>query len=1016
MPLYGQKVDRPLQQHSRVMDEFLHTAWTVNEGAPSATVALAQTVDGYLWLGSPTGLVRFDGIRFEHFETLPYKKLPFSDVSALLATPDGGLWIGYRTGGASFLKAGHVDNYGEKEGLPSAQILKFVMDGEGAIWMATSHGLMRFDHSHWTMIGAEQGFTGGFIEAFLFDHKGRLWIGTRDSVFLLPPHTRIFQAYKVAGGADLGQTPDGTVWMWRPTMPWTSQDTMPQIAPGQGKSYSATNLKNSMSNGPETYTMGAATDGTVWTNEFGPRQGITRIPRSAWPLKKDHGRNDDAMERFTHQDGLTDDTVSAFLEDREGNIWIATRKGLDRFRRENVHRGPAPIGDTVRSSILLPDEKGALWAARADGNQPFTRIQNDTVTLYGKPRKAVSLYRAGDGTIWIGGFATLTKYAKGRFEDVAVPADLRPGESWKIQAIAGDTASSIWVSIIQNGVYRLKDGQWRKFGGLEALPHLTAVTLFSGADGRVWFGYMGNRMAVVDRDNVRTFSAAEGLAVGNVLAITARGDHVWAGGQSGLALFDGNRFRMIATDADGAFNGVSGIVETPNGDVWLNQAAGVAHISAAEINSKLSDQHHLLRYQLFDNLDGLQGTATQLSPLPSAILGTDGKIWVGGTEGVSWIDPARIYKNPLPPPVSVQSVIADGRTYQPNAGIELPPLSANVAIAYTALSLSIPERVQFRYKLDGVDKEWQDVGTRRTAFYTNLGPDHYTFHVIACNNDGVWNETGAAIGFLVRPAFYQTAWFRLLCVALGGACLWLIYLYRVKQVTTQVQQRLGARLQERERIARELHDTLLQGFQGLILRFQAVLKKIPEREPAHQMMEQTLDRADEVLLEGRERVRDLRNEGTARNDLANNLARYGEELALDHAARFSLAVVGVPQPIDPTVSSEACSIGREALANAFQHANAANIEAEITYGRTMVRLTICDDGCGLDSETINRGRVGHWGLSGMRERAQTIGARMAPDAQLGAGTEIDLTIPAKNRLCTCPKSSWLASCRERGRP
>jgi len=992
---FGQKAEQPLPQPSRAMDEFLHTAWTVNEGAPSATVALAQTTDGYLWLGSPTGLVRFDGIRFEHFEELPYKKLPFSDVSALLATPDGGLWIGYRTGGVSFLKAGQVDNYGEKEGLPSAQVLRFVMDGEGAIWMANSRGLMRFERSHWAMVGAEQGFTAGFIEAMLLDRSGRLWIGTRDSVFLLPPHGNVFQAYKVPGGAELGQMPDGKVWMWSPEVPWTSPDTMPQVAPGQGEPYSATSLSTLTSTGTEHYFIGAAADGTLWTNEFGLRQGINRIPPSAWPPTKEHRANDQAREGFTHQDGLTDDTVNEFLEDREGNVWIATRKGLDRFRRENVHRAPAPIGDTIRSSVLLPDENGALWAARADGNQPFTRIQNDNVTFYGKPRKAVSLYRAVDGAIWIGGFATLTRFANGRFDDVPIPADLRPGESWKIQAIAGDTSGSIWVSIIQNGVYRLQGGKWQKFGGLAALPHLTAITLWNGADGRVWFGYMGNRMAVVDGDKVRTFSAPEGLAVGNVLAITGKGDHLWASGQSGLAFFDGNRFRMVATDADGAFNGISGIVETGSGDVWLNQAAGVAHIPAAEIRSKLSDPQYRLRYQLFDSLDGLQGTATQLSPLPSAILGTDGRIWVGGTEGVSWIDPVQIYKNPLPPPVSIQSVVADGRNYRPQAGIELPPLPANVAIAYTALSLSIPERVQFRYKLDGVDKEWQDVGGRRTAFYNNLGPDHYTFHVIACNNDGVWNETGAALSFMVRPAFYQTAWFRLLGVALAAACLWLTYLLRVRRVTEQVQQRLLARLEERERIARELHDTLLQGFQGLMLRFQAVLKKIPEREPARQMLEQALDRADEVLLEGRQRVRDLREEGTGSNDLANNLARYGDELARDHSLRFSLAVLGTAQPIDPTVSAEAYRIGREALANAFQHANAANIEAEVTYDRSMVRLTIRDDGRGLDQETINRGRAGHWGLSGMRERAQTIGAQLSIWSNAGAGTEIDLTIPSR---------------------
>ena len=327
--------------------------------------------------------------------------------------------------------------------------------------------------------------------------------------------------------------------------------------------------------------------------------------------------------------------------------------------------------------------------------------------------------------------------------------------------------------------------------------------------------------------------------------------------------------------------------------------------------------------------------------------------------------------------------------------LNLPRLTRDLEIDYTALSFVAPQKVQFRYQLDGNDKDWQDAGTRRQAFYTDLKPGSYRFHVVACNNDGVWNESGAEVSFFIVPAFYQTFWFHLLCVIAAGSTIWIFYLVHLKRVTGRIQEQLATRLEERERIARELHDTLLQGFHGLMLRFQSVLKNIPAQAPARQMMESALDHADEVLLEGRQRVHDLREADMAGNSFSENLVRWGEELAHVGPTPFSVAIVGTPRPLDPTVSSEVYQIGREALTNAFAHAFAKKIEMEITYDWAKVRLIVRDDGAGMDSEILTRGRSGHWGLSGMRERAQRIGAHLSIWSHSGAGTEIDLSIPSK---------------------
>lgn len=409
---------------------------------------------------------------------------------------------------------------------------------------------------------------------------------------------------------------------------------------------------------------------------------------------------------------------------------------------------------------------------------------------------------------------------------------------------------------------------------------------------------------------------------------------------------------MLTTSADGDFRGISGIVETESGDLWLNQTAGLAHLTAREIEAKFRNPGRPIHYELFDNRDGLRGTATQFNFLPSLALASDGRIWVSGTEGASWIDPTRIYKNALPPPVSIQLLIADGHTYTNFEPITLPPLPSNLEIDYTALSLSIPERVRFRYKLVGVDADWQNVGSRRAAFYTKLSSGPYQFHVMACNNDGIWNETPASWNFTVSAAYYQTIWFRALCFAAAACALWFLYLYRVQQATAHVRERLGVRLEERERIARELHDTLLQGFQGLMLRFQGVLKLLPEPGAAHQLMESVLDRADQVLVEGRDRVRDLRSEGVNDGELAGSLTRIGDGLAKEHSIAFSLAIGGTPVRLDPSVWGEAYRIGNEAISNAFRHSMATKIEAEITYERSRLRVTVRDDGKGIDAAIL----------------------------------------------------------------
>jgi signal transduction histidine kinase len=557
---------------------------------------------------------------------------------------------------------------------------------------------------------------------------------------------------------------------------------------------------------------------------------------------------------------------------------------------------------------------------------------------------------------------------------------------------------------MESGTFRLEGSGWTSLESLGGPPG-TATAEWTDSQGRIWFGF-AHTIAMLDGDTVRTFGGNDGVRIGAITAIRSNGGKIWVGGEFGLGFFDGERFKQVAPSDGSAFSGISGIVADSDGGLWFAENRGAIHIREDQLRQPGSAK---VEFESFGLLDGL--TAELRGPLasPSAVSTTDGRIWFATTEGLAWINPMRIARNTVPPPVSIETVIANGRTYDADTSLSLPPRIANLQIAYTATSLTIPERVRFRYKLEGQDKEWQDAGTRREAFYTNLDPGSYQFRVIACNNDGVWNEVGTALQFVVQPAFHQTAWFKILCLIALALCLWSLYLLRLKQATAHVQEGLRARTEERVRIARELHDTLLQGFQGLMLRFHAVTRTIPENLPARHSMENALDRADEILLEGRERVRDLRQDEMSPGELPHMLAACGEEFGRDHPIRFSLSIIGTQQPLHPTVADEAYRIGREALTNAFHHSRSSKIEIEVTYDDNRLGLRVRDDGVGIHHDVLHRGRVGHWGLAGMRERAQKIGGQLKIWSQDGAGTEIELTVPAAIAypLSERSRSRWL---------
>jgi signal transduction histidine kinase/ligand-binding sensor domain-containing protein len=990
------------QEPEVTLDQLNHRAYGLLEGAPSYTLDIAQTTDGSLWLASAEGLSRFDGARFTKYPGPSDEPLPTTLVYALLASPDGGLWMGFGFGGVGFLKAGHLTAYTEKDGVPGGSVHQLLLDHDGTLWIATTGGLGRLRGGHCERVASD---LIDRARSLALDKTGALWVQTGDRVFVRAAGQSEFREM---GGFDaaenpvtenqrarstrLAVAPDGSVWAAFP-------DALLIFAGSQAQSAAITRLKGWYS--PLMFDR----EGNLWARKaltlhrWENSRLISERATTLADIQKQNEPRDSPSAYHVNFLQPARHQPTALFEDREGNVWVGRSTGVDRYSRSTVR--PVSLSPCAGpANTLSVDEAGTFWSGCPRSIDPTSyvlmKIQNGVVVTQYETKQWFSAgYRARDGTVWFGSDVELAHLVGNRLLETPIPPAARGIDT---QAISEDRDGSLWVSVVRKGVFHVvASGEWVPGGGLEVLKRLgPAVVEVTDADGNIWFGYPNNRVARLQSHSVRVFDGSQGLSIGGVESIYASGRQIWAGGELGLARLDGARFISILSAAGTRLTGLSGIVATHDGDLWLNGTEGITRIPHAEIEHVIHDPRYHVQSKTFDVMDGVPGSALQIRTIPSALNTGNGQLWFEMTDGLVLIDSQHLILNTLPPPVTIWSLRSNDKQY-PNQGSELrlPVHSTNADFNYSAGSLTVPEHVRFRYKLEGSDRDWQDGGNRRDARYTNLGPGHYTFRVTASNNDGAWNTVGASLRFEILPAFYQSPWFYALCALAGVALLSGLYRVRMRQVAGQVRGRLEARLAERERIARELHDTLLQGMQGLIWRFQAAADRIPPGEPARRLMEQSLDRADKLLGEGRDRVKDLRPRAGDVVDLVQALAAEGEQFAQLQPAKFRVSVQGTRRDLHPIVCEEGFLIAREALGNAFQHAGANNIEAEVSYGQAALQVRIRDDGRGISAAVLDAGgSPGHFGLIGMRERAKKLGGQLDVWSRPGAGTEIDLRVPA----------------------
>jgi len=967
------------------LTQWAHRAWHTQTGSPPEVVALAQTRDGFLWLGTGVGLFRFDGIRFEEFEAADGGRLPSLGISSLQATSDGGLLVGYRFGGISWIHGHRAVHFTAGDNVPAAAVYAFVEEADGVVWAASLGGLLRFDQGRWERVDRRWNYKGDRAYAVYIDVEGSLWVDDGTELMRLRRHERHFEAVGVQLDRSIIRgSPRGDLWILDSPHRLRVRSAAGEIRTIAGWTTYAT---------PNGMLLNQ--DGELWV--AGNDGGLFRL------------RNDDGspggerIERYAQQEGLKSGFTLSVLEDREGTYWVGSKVGLDQFRRQNVIPVPLPSGSTEIS--IVPANADGIWVGSRFA--PIAKVGANGVESVAAIRDAVlgrvltCGTRAPDGTIWFGGPGTVLRQVGASFSRIGIPTDVGTGD---VQAMAVARDGALWISIARGGLFRWSNGTWERNGGLAAFPARGPQVAAADRDGRLWFGYSDHAIASLDGGQLLVFDERDGLTIGNVTAISARGRHRWFGGEHGVALWKNGRFVPVPTAEHLA--AVSAIVETPNGDLWVAARRAIHRIDAADIDKLDHDPRHVAPTEAFDYTDGLPGVPVQFRPLPASVLADDGRLWVATGEGLAWIDPQHIIRNQVPPALAVEWLIAAGRGYRPDDAIRLPAGTRELSVRYTALSLVRPERVQFRYRLLGSSTHWSDDSSRREAFFTNLGPGRYRFEVTASNDSGVWNQRGEGLDFEIAPYFWQTDWFRVVCFLIAIALLYAFFVLRLTQVSRRVQQRLQERFAERERIARELHDTLLQSIQGLILQFYGLTRPGSPAVP-HSVIERVLDEAQQVLVEGRDRVLGLRESSHPSEDLVSKLEECVAQIAGNWSVPCTLQVHGAPADVDPSVLDDLVIVAREALFNAFRHAGATAIQVDLTYRREDVALRITDDGCGIPPEILAAGEAaGHFGLPGMRERAARLKARLALWQAQPQGTIVELVVPAQ---VAYSKRGWFSS-------
>ncbi|HVO97085.1 MAG TPA: two-component regulator propeller domain-containing protein [Bryobacteraceae bacterium] len=952
---------------NRTLTQYYHRIWQAQQGLPEGTIyTILQTHEGYLWLGTQGGLIRFDGVRFDKFENI--RRTPSANAWIRGAVEDSrhALWLSTADSGLLRVDGDTVQRF-----LPSENVQCLAKSRNGDIWACAAQGIARVTaDGKLTIYSTVEGLASKNTRAVCEGGDGTIWVASDnkslnawDGARFIP---RKLQKLPADGTIRAMECSGDGVWVG-------SAEGLLHVTPSGERLFT---VKDGLAD-TRVLCLSRGRDGSLWV---GTRNGFSRM------------RNGE-IESYRPEEGLSQSTVYSIVEDAEGSLWVGTKNGLNQFLSGRALPYTAKEGlPSNETGPILQDKAGTIWIgmlgaglSRFDGRKFAT-----LTTAQGLASNTVyALAEDHQGALWAGTTAGIDMLREGRIARHYATGQGLPAAS--VRALFIDHKGTLWVGT-EKGPASLRDGAFSVPAGIPPELRGTIAAIGEDREGRILFALEHASLYIYENGAAREL-LDNGAPVRDVDAIYLDPDGgIWIGTQGfGLKLLDRGRITTFLI-RDGMFdNEIYGVMLDRKDRLWMACSKGLFSVRRSDLVKFANGGLKKLLSTTYSPMDALRTIECRSGVQPGSIHTSDGRLWFSTIRGLYVFDPNHLTLNIPAPPVVIEETTVNGEPVAPQAIGAIPPGLKNLEFTYTGLTFVQPNRVKFRYMLEGFDKNWIDAGTRREAFYTNLPPAKYRFRVTACNADAVCNEAGAEVAFSLAPHFYQQPWFAVLCVlglALAG---WSIYQMRIHRLREQ----FNIILTERSRIARELHDTLIQGLSGITMEMQALAARLRSPEERAKLEEIVRD-AGTCLRETRRSVAGLRSARGPGSGLAAAIAEAAKHITEAKAVRLRLRLGKSPADLSPEVQYNLLRIASEAMNNSVKHSGAKSIEVAMESTAEQLKLSVRDDGSGFSRENGNVG-PGHYGLIGMRERAAQIGAELEVDTEPGRGTTITVLLPAGSR-------------------
>jgi len=944
---------------------YVLTEWTKQTGLPSGQVrAITQDTDGYLWLGTDSGLVQFDGTVFTLVDREPLRDRP---PYSLAGARDGSVWVGYNDpGGVARIRGREIVTFSANDGLIEGRVRTLLEDDDGTMWAGGRGGLARYREGKWRIVGEEHGLPKGRVYSLCFDTRRNLWLSSSAGIFRRAAKDDQFVTIsrEMTLVASLATDRQGNIWAadnHSLTKIYDGSAVVPAGHPGRELSIEANVVSQDV-------------DGYLWVSVSG--EGLLRFNPSA------------AGQTLTK--AFTTTVAHALFEDRDQNIWAGTPEALVRLRRAEAKVEQRLSSGVVLSVVGTKDSR--TWVGTFNGLNRFVirdgAAHPDGTWIPG--HQVIALHLDHFDRLWVatdrGDVGTLVA---DHYRSAELPREIRPR---RIRALAVDWEERLWICDSDVGLY-VWDGRTKiTFDKNPAIAHKQCFSAHTDRAGRMWIGFIDG-LARFSNGETRFFGSSDGLVPGFINSIYEDSNQaMWIGAANGLSRVVGEDVVTLGKTT-GVLTDVTAITQDASGYIWLATSVGLLRIDPAAFSRAAADPRQPFDYAVLDSSDGVDSTVGPFGQ-PRAAAAADGSLWFATSQGVALLDPRRILRHSPHRQVRVNNLVVDGQRVEGSAPATLPAGTRRVQIDFSALDLSTPNKVRYRYMMRGFDASWVNDVFGHQASYTNLPPGNYEF-VVSATTGQVWNDSHAVWTFALTPLVYQTAWFipGLICVCIGAV----IVVWRLRLAA--VKRKLAVIATERARLSREIHDTLLQTLVGVALELEVIDTRLRGSQTRTDNGIRALRRRVQAQIkEGREWIANLRMPGSEFDNISQALRRFGNQSIEGSLVQFQLTTTGQSEWCSRRTKEQLLRIAQEAITNAVRHARPSAIRCELHFAADGVRLRVSDDGRGFNIDESHIGKVNHWGLVSMKERAELVGGRFTVASYAGGGTSIEVVAPRLSEL------------------